>query len=242
MAAPINRLQEEPDQVGPAGKLPPIVLKEVYEQRFSKEDQLGKEAIWLELGRFLQRYVEPGARVVDIACDLGYFIRNIHAAERWATDIRDVEGSLPEDVHFVRASGLDLADVLPNNHFDLAFFSNYLEHLPSTEAVLQQLRVTYSILKPGGRVLILQPNIRLIGGAYWDFIDHQTGLTDKSLAEAAAMAGFRPKKVIARFLPYTTKSRLPQHPLLVRAYLAFPSAWLFFGKQTLYLGEKPRQA
>jgi hypothetical protein len=25
-------------------------------------------------------------------------------------------------VHFVRASGLDLADVLPNNHFDLAFF------------------------------------------------------------------------------------------------------------------------
>jgi SAM-dependent methyltransferase len=242
VAAPINRLQEEPDQVSPAGKLPPIVLKEVYEQRFSKEDQLGKEAIWLELGRFLQRYIEPGARVVDIACDLGYFIRNIRAAERWATDIRDVEGSLPEDIHFVRASGLDLADVLPNNHFDLAFFSNYLEHLPSTEAVLQQLRVTFSILKPGGRVLILQPNIRLIGGAYWDFIDHQTGLTDKSLAEAAAMAGFRPKKVIARFLPYTTKSRLPQHPLLVRAYLAFPPAWLFFGKQTLYLGEKPRQA
>ena len=242
MAAPINRLQEEPDQRDPAGKLPPIVLKEVYEQRFSKEDQLGKEAIWLELGRFLQRYVEPDARVVDIACDLGYFIRNVRAAERWATDIRDVEGSLPEDVHFVRASGLDLADVLPNNHFDLAFFSNYLEHLPSTEAVLQQLRVTYSILKPGGRVLILQPNIRLIGGAYWDFIDHQTALTDKSLAEAAAMAGFTPKKVIARFLPYTTKSRLPQHPLLVRAYLAFPPAWRFFGKQTLYLGEKPRQA
>jgi SAM-dependent methyltransferase len=233
------KVEPDPEQLGPGAKLPPIVLKEVYEQRFSREDQLGKEAIWLELGRFLQRYIEPRARVVDIACDLGYFIRNIRAADRWATDIRDVGASLPADVHFVRASGLDLADVLPNNHFDLAFFSNYLEHLPSTEAVLEQLRVTFSILKPGGRVLILQPNIRLIGGSYWDFIDHQTALTEKSLAEAAAMAGFTHKKVIARFLPYTTKSRLPQHPLLVRAYLAFPPAWLFFGKQTLYLGEKP---
>ena len=140
------------------------------------------------------------------------------------------------------ASGLDLDEVLPNNYFDIAFFSNYLEHLPSTEAVLQQLRVTHAILKPGGSVVILQPNIRLIGGAYWDFIDHQTALTEKSLAEAAVMAGFKTKKVIARFLPYTTKSRIPQHPLLVRAYLNFPPAWLLLGKQTLYLGEKPAQA
>jgi len=240
MASPLMRLEEpEHNAAAAAGKLPPIILKEVYEQRFSHEDQAAKEAIWRELGRFLQRYIKADARVVDIACDLGYFIRNIRAADRWATDIRDVSAALPEDVHFVSASGLDLADVLPNDHFDVAFFSNYLEHLPSTEAVLEQLRVTFSILKPGGIVVILQPNIRLIGGAYWDFIDHQTALTEKSLAEAAVMAGFKTKKVIARFLPYTTKSRFPQHPMLVRAYLNFPPAWLFLGKQTLYVGEKP---
>jgi SAM-dependent methyltransferase len=240
MASTIKRIDQEPVP-GPdaAGKAPEIVLKEVYEQRFDEADQAAKEAIWRELGRFFQRYIEPGARVVDIACDLGYFIRNVKAADRWATDIRDVGGSLPKDVHFVRASGLDLAGVMPNHHFDLAFFSNYLEHLPSTEAVLQQLRVTFSLLKPGGRVLILQPNIRLIGGSYWDFIDHQTALTEKSLGEAATMAGFRTKQVITRFMPYTTKSRLPQHPLMVRAYLSFPPAWWLMGKQTLYLGEKP---
>jgi len=220
-------------------KPPPIVLKEVYEQRFDAADQARKEAIWRELGRFLQRYVPDDGRVVDIACDLGYFIRNIHARERWATDIRDVGSSLPGDVHFVRASGLDLADVLPNDSFDVAFFSNYLEHLPSTEAVLEQLRVTFAVLKPGGRVLIMQPNIRLIGGAYWDFIDHQTALSEKSLAEAATMAGFKTRQVITRFMPYTTKGRMPQHPLLVRAYLKFPPAWLLLGKQTLYVGEKP---
>ncbi|MDQ6879259.1 MAG: hypothetical protein M3082_16510, partial [Candidatus Dormibacteraeota bacterium] len=109
MASPIKGLEDEPDPA-PAGtsqKLPPILLKEVYEQRFSLEDQVGKDAIWRELGRFLQRYIDPGARVVDIACDLGYFIRNIQAGDRWATDIRDVAATLPKDVHFVRASGLD---------------------------------------------------------------------------------------------------------------------------------------
>ena len=241
MTSPIGPIEDRRELGrGNASRKPrPIVLKEVYEQRFDEEDRAAKDAIWRELGRFLQRYISPGSRVVDIACDLGYFIRNVKAADRWATDIRDVEGSLPNDVHFVRASGLELADVLPNEHFELAFFSNYLEHLPSTEAVLEQLRVACSLLKPGGHVLILQPNIRLIGGSYWDFIDHQTALTEKSLAEAAVMAGFKTKQVIPRFLPYTTKSRLPQHPLLVRAYLAFPPAWWWLGKQTLYLGEKP---
>jgi ubiquinone/menaquinone biosynthesis C-methylase UbiE len=237
MASPPVR--NEPGKDHDPKKLPPIVLKDVYDLRFDEADMAAKDAIWRELGTFLQRYIRPDARVVDIACDVGYFIRNIHAGERWATDIRDVGSSLPRDVRFVHASGLDLADVMPNDYFDIAFFSNYLEHLSSTEAVLQQLRVAFALLRPRGRVLILQPNIRLIGGAYWDFIDHQTALTEKSLGEAATMAGFRTEHVIARFLPYTTKSRLPQHPLLVRAYLAFPPVRWLLGKQTLYIGEKP---
>jgi len=232
MSAPHKRLAI-------AHKLPPIVLKEIYDLRFDEKDRAAKDAIWRELGRFFQRYIKPDARVIDIACDAGYFIRNIKARERWATDIRSVEDQLPKDVRFVHASGLELANVLTHDYFDLAFFSNYLEHLPSTEAVLEQLRVAFALLKPGGRVLILQPNIRLVGGSYWDFIDHQTALTEKSLSEAARMAGFETKQIIARFLPYTTKSRLPQNAVFVRAYLAFPPAWLVFGKQTLYLGETP---
>lgn len=235
MAAPVRHHSKHPAETG----APPIVLKEVYDLRFDHADVAAKHAIWREVGRYLQRYIRPDAKVVDIACDLGYFIRNIRSAERWATDIRDVGWALPHDVRFVRASGLDLVESLPNNYFDLAFFSNYLEHLPSTEAVLQQLRVAFALLKPGGKVLILQPNIRLVGGRYWDFIDHQTALTEKSLAEAATMAGFRTAQIVTRFLPYTTKSRLPQSAWLVRAYLAFPPAWLWLGKQTLYLGEKP---
>lgn len=225
-----------PPDVNPS---PAIKLKQVYDLRFGAEDRATKDLIWRELGRYLQRYVPRGGRVADVACDLGYFIRNITAAERWATDVRDVAAELPDDVHFVQASGLELAAVMPNNYFDAVFFSNYLEHLSSAEAVLQQIKVAYALLKPGGRLVILQPNIRLLGGSYWDFIDHQTALTDRSLAEAASMAGFETEEVIVRFMPYTTKSRFPKHPWFVRAYLSFPPLWWWLGRQTLFVGRKP---
>lgn len=86
-------------------------------------------------------------------------------------------------------------------------------------------------------MIVLQPNIRLIDDTYWDFIDHNAALTERSLVEAATLAGLTTVRLITRFLPYTTKSRLPQHPLLVRMYLRFPLAWRILGKQTLWVGE-----
>jgi SAM-dependent methyltransferase len=227
--------------VGPATRLPTgrsINVKEVYRQRFSAEDEARKEGIWQEVGRYLQRYVPSDGRVLDLACDRGQFIRHIHAAEKWATDLRDLSSVLPSDVRFVMADSLMLSQAVPNDYFDLAFISNFLEHLPTTEAVIQQLVETRKVLRRGGKLLILQPNIRLIGGSYWDFIDHQTPLTDQSLVEAANLAGFEPRVVIKRFLPYTTKSRLPQGQRLVSLYLSFPLAWRIFGRQSLYLGER----
>ena len=88
--------------------------------------------------------------------------------------------------------------------------SNYLEHLPSGDAVIAQLDVARRLLKRGGRVLVLQPNIRLVGSAYWDFIDHKVALTEKSLVEAGELAGLETEQLVKRFLPYTTKSALPQ--------------------------------
>jgi hypothetical protein len=38
-------------------------------------------------------------------------------------------------------------------------------------------------------------------------------------------------KNIPRFLPYTTKSRLPSGPALVRLYLKVPLAWRVLGAQ-----------
>jgi SAM-dependent methyltransferase len=212
-------------------------IEGVYERRFSEAEAEQKDAIWREIVRYLQRYVSDDAVVMDVACDRGHFIRHITARERWASDVREVSAFLPPDVRFVQSDGVSLADHAPVDHFDAIFMSNYLEHLDSGDRVIEQFRTLRRLLKPGGRVIVLQPNIRLVGDAYWDFIDHKVALTEKSLREAAELAGFRTRMLITRFLPYTTKSRFPQHPRLVRAYLAFRPAWLLLGRQTLYVGE-----
>jgi SAM-dependent methyltransferase len=180
--------------------------------------------------------VDPGAPVLDLACDRGHFVRAIKASEKWATDIRDMSAALPADVRFVQSSGLELDSVLPLGHFGTVFMSNYLEHLESSDAVIRQLTVVRRLLAPGGRVIVLQPNIRLVGPRYWDFIDHRVALTERSLLEAAELAGLRTHKLVTRFLPYSTKGRLPAAPWLVRGYLALPPAWFLLGKQTLYVG------
>jgi 2-polyprenyl-3-methyl-5-hydroxy-6-metoxy-1,4-benzoquinol methylase len=213
-------------------------LGSLYSRRFSDLHAESQDAVWREITRFLQRYVPAEGQVLDIACDRGTFIRNIVARDKWAVDLRDVRRHLPPEIHFLQADGLTLTDVLPNGAFDLIFMSNYLEHLASSHAVVRQLEVVRQLLSPTGRVLILQPNIRLVGAAYWDYLDHHTALTERSLVEAAEIAGLATVELITRFLPYTSKSRVPRHPALVRAYLAFPPAWRLMGRQTLYLGRR----
>jgi len=103
----------------------------------------------------------------------------------------------------------------------------------SSDDVIAQLSEIRSVLKAGGRLIVLQPNVRYVGAAYWDFIDHRVALTERSLVEAANAAGYRVERLIPRFLPYTTKSRIPSSSWLVRTYLRLPLAWRLMGKQTL---------
>ena len=214
-------------------------LPTMYARRFSDADAARRGGVWQELTRYLQRYVPTDAAVLDLACDRGAFVNRIQARERWAVDLRDVRQYLEPDVRFVQTDGLSLLDHLAPASQDVVFMSNYLEHLPSADVVIQQLKVVSAVLRPGGRIVILQPNIRLVGGSYWDFLDHKTALTEKSLEEAGHTAGFITDELITRFLPYTTKSRLPQSRWLVRAYLAFRPAWWVLGRQTLYVAHRP---
>jgi hypothetical protein len=58
--------------------------------------------------------------------------------------------------------------------------------------------------------------------------------------EALEINGFRSDVVIAKFLPYTMKGKMPTHPSLVRLYLALPLAWRFLGRQFLVVASKVR--
>ncbi len=218
-------------------------LSALYRHRFPEEELARKAAIWKVLcEHFFQRYVAPDAAVIDLACGYGEFINHIRAGEKIAVDLNaDARSRLDGDVRFEQIGALELA-ALGRDRADAVFTSNFLEHLPDRSALEQLLDQVLEVLRPGGRFLVLGPNLRYLPGAYWDFYDHTLGLTHGSLCEVLALKGFRIETCIDRFLPYTTRGALPTHPALVRAYLAVPPVWRLLGKQFFIVAQKPGPA
>ena len=216
-----------------------VELDKLYQQRFPEALLAKKHAIWQVLCRdFFSRYVKSTDTVVDIGAGYCEFINNIRAGRKIAVDLNpDVRRFAAADVHVINES-CTAVRTLASESADVVFMSNFLEHLPNKDLVLDTLRECRRILRPGGNVLVLQPNIRYLPGEYWDYFDHHTALTERSLAEGLQLAGLEPTTVLARFLPYTTKSRLPQAPWLVSLYLKVPLAWRILGKQAFVVAQR----
>lgn len=217
-------------------------LTRVYATRFPEEDRAAKDAIWGVLCRhFFQRYVDAEATVLDLGAGFCEFLHHIKCKTRIAVDLDgEVAHSAPEGCRVIIGSGDSLGSEVASDSVDVVFASNFFEHLPNTETFLATLVAIRKVLRPGGKLLIVQPNIRALGGSYWDFIDHHLPLTDRSLVEALNMVGLEVVEVRPRFLPYTTRSRTPQHPFLVRLYLMFPPVWRFMGGQAWVVAVKPQ--
>lgn len=215
-------------------------LDVLYQTRFDSADLKKKARIWKVLcSGYFQQFVRPQDTVLDLACGTGEFINNIHAANRIGVDLRtESEAAIHPDVRFLRASATDLS-AIDDASVDCVFTSNFLEHLPTKDDMLKVLSGVHRILRPSGRFLIMGPNIRYVPGAYWDFFDHHLPLTERSVAEALLLSGFAIDQVIDRFLPYSTKSRLPQAPWLVGLYLRVPLIWPLLGKQFFVVGLRP---
>jgi ubiquinone/menaquinone biosynthesis C-methylase UbiE len=208
-----------------------IDLPGLYGRRFAGDAEF-RNAMWSVLCRsFFQKYVGNARTIVEVGAGHCEFINNIAATRRIAVDLStDTPRHAAAGVEVITAPSTDLS-AIPDGTADVAFASNFFEHLtrPDILATLRELR---RVLTPGGRLLILQPNIRYCARDYWMFFDHITPLDDYSLVEALEMCGFTPQKVIRRFLPFTTKSALPKSLLFVRIYLAVPLLWRIFGAQS----------
>jgi SAM-dependent methyltransferase len=217
-------------------------LAELYRIRFTEGDRARKDAIWRVLCEaFFQRYVAADATVLDIACGYGEFSRHIRAGRKLAVDLNaEAAAFLPEGVQFWLTSAAELP--IESNSVDVCFSSNFFEHLPSKEALDRVLAEALRVLKPGGRYIAMQPNLRYAPGEYWDYYDHVLPLTHLSCSEAFAKAGFQVAELIDRFVPFSTASRLPQRPWMVRCYLAFRPAWRLLGRQFVIVGRKPEEA
>lgn len=216
------------------------VENEIYTRRFSAAEEQTRQIVWRVLCQeFFQPMIGKDDVVIDIGAGDGLFTKNISARRRIAVD-------LSPHVNELSKHGIEVFQV-PADRFndqlsekaDFIFMSNFLEHLPDKRTLLRVFEECHRALKTSATIVILQPNIRLVGPRYWDYIDHHIALTESSLVEALEVSNFNVVKVIARFLPYTAKSRLGQvvsgerTEAFTRFYLNNPVLWQFFGKQSL---------
>lgn len=219
-------------------------LKELYRHRFDEKDRARKAAVWRVLYRDLfARWIRSDDTVLDLGAGFCEFINAARATRRIAVDLNSDTARLAApgvEVHQCSASKLDF---LAAESVDVVFSSNFLEHLPDKDHVLAVLREALRVLRAGGTLMLLGPNVRLVPGAYWDFFDHHVPLSDRSLCEALTMSGFDLIEVHARILPYTTRSSLPQAAWLVALYLKLrPLSSGILGKQFLIVANKPAVA
>ena len=215
-------------------------LQALYRARFSDADRVRKDLVWEVLcKRFFQKYVAPTGTVMEIACGYGEFIRHIVSSRKIAIDLNpEAKDFLPPEVEFHLGSASRL-NMIVDASVDTCFSSNFFEHLPSKEVMDEVLIEVLRVLRPGGLYVVMQPNIRYEPGRYWDYYDHILPLSHLSCREAFAKAGYEVVEVIDRFVPFSTDSRLPQHPILVRLYLKCRPIWNLMGGQFVLVGRKP---
>ena len=215
-------------------------LEDEYHRRFGERAGY-RDAVWKVLCRdFFSRYIPASSTVLDLGAGWGEFTRNVEAREKYAMDLNPETGRRVEG--FGRFLQQDTSEPwpLPDASLDVVFTSNFLEHLPTKDAIEATIRESVRCLKPGGTMVCLGPNARYAGGAYWDFWDHHTALTHLSVAEVLELNGLRVRENVPRFLPYTMSgTRRPTPIFMVRAYLRLPIAWPLFGQQFLVVASKP---
>jgi 2-polyprenyl-3-methyl-5-hydroxy-6-metoxy-1,4-benzoquinol methylase len=214
-------------------------------ERFDEASEIeSRRALWRTIvASYLQDVVAcgPQARLLDVGSGWGEFVNAIAGPRRLAIDFTPSFARFVSPAVAFSAQDMRRLAFAPGS-FDVLFASNVLEHLPTRDEVLQALRGFHHVLRPGGRLIVMQPNFKYCTRTYFDFFDHYSAYTELSMAEGLRLAGFAVERVTPRFLPYSTKSRLPQWTWLVRLYLHLPIAWRIFGQQFLIVARKPPTA
>ena len=190
----------------------------MYRRRFGKDVGFRQKMYQVLCADFFQKYIPEDATVLEIGAGYCELINNIRAMKKIALDLNpDIKKFAGDDVEAVIASSTDMK-LIKNESIDAVFANNFFEHL-SKEDIVKTIREVNRVLKRGGKFIILQPNIRFCFKDYWMFFDHITPLDDRSLSEILEINGFKVVECKPKFLPYTTKSKLPKSIFLLKLYL-----------------------
>lgn len=195
-----------------------------------------RAAVWRAVARHLQTWIPADAVVADLGAGHCGFINAIIARDRHAVDPWEGAATHAAPGVVVHRAPAHALEFFREGSVDIMFASNLLEHLDG-QTLGRTLSEIRRALRPGGRLLVVQPNFRYAYKVYFDDYTHERVFTHESLRDTLLAAGFEIAHLEARFLPFSLRSRLPAWPWLVRAYLALP--WRPFAGQMLVVAIRP---
>ncbi len=194
-----------------------------------------RATVWKVLAEYLQRWVRPDGALLEMGAGYGEFTREIRCAAKWALDMNPaLTRYWGDQVCPLIQSALDPLPISPSS-LDTVFASNFFEHftLEQGAAILAEI---HRVLKPGGRLIVVQPNFRLEPRRYFDDYTHRTAYTDNGFRDFLASSGYRVVHAEPRFTPFSMKSSMPVSEWLIRLYLSLP--WRPLAGQFMIVAEK----
>ena len=194
----------------------------------------GRAAVWRAICEYIQEFVPRNATVLDLGAGYCDGINGLRATKKYAVDVSpEVAGFCAADVEF-KCGTLESVD-LPPRSLDVVLASNFLEHLTIDQcsAVFDRLDL---LLKPSGRVILIQPNYYYCFRDYWDDFTHVRAFTHVTLGDYLLSRGYKLIRVEKRFLPLGFKSRVPKSYWMTKMFLA--SFWRPLAKQMLIVAGK----
>lgn len=190
-----------------------------YATRFTTDP--ARSEVWRHVAVYLTPWIDPHGALLDLAAGYADLTRHADAARKVAVDVHpDLPEFAGDHVEAIVGDATDL-DRFGEAEFATVFASNFLEHLDHT-AIDGLLAGVRRVLRPGGHLILVQPNFRLDPRHYFDDYTHRTIWTDRSLADLVTAAGLPIDHVEPRFLPLTMRSRLSFGHRLVPLYLRLP--------------------
>ena len=199
-----------------------MITDSYYKSRYTWNKH--RTVVWKEIVRYVSNFISPEATVLDIGAGYCDFINNVVAKNKIAIDTSsDFKKFASSNVLTIQSNISDIK-IIKDKSVNVVFASNLLEHL-SDEELDKAMNEIKRVLIFNGRLILMQPNYRLVYKRYFDDPTHKKIFSDESLRAFLVSYGFDIELSRPRFLPFSFKSihvTVPFLSLIVRMYLYSP--------------------
>lgn len=160
-----------------------------------------RKIVWDELEKYFNSYYLERGALLEIGPGYCDFVNKADFRIKVAVDISP-ELTKWASNEVITIVGQVSTDYNLDYKFDTIVCSNFFEHLDDIE-FKKTLEFCFSALKPGGRIIIMQPNFAYCFRRYFDDYTHKKIFTNMSMRSHLLDQGFSILREIPKFMPYS---------------------------------------